>query len=83
MQRCRKSPRTVPYLEVLDGQRSLYDAELTLAAAGEMNIAAWSNSTKRWAEAGNSKTVGALAQGWIRVSKTGSNGYDESSLISS
>jgi len=25
---------------------------------GEMNIAAWSNSTKRWAEAGNSKIVG-------------------------
>ena len=47
---------TTTYLEVLDGQRSLYAAELSLASGTGRRISQpWSNSTKRWAEAGNSK----------------------------
>jgi len=45
---------TSTYLEVLDAQRSLYSAELTLAEArAAMNIAVLSSCIKRLAEAGS------------------------------
>jgi len=34
---------------------------------GEMNIAAWSNSTRRWAEAGNGRIVGQSSNRWAHL----------------
>ena len=40
------------YLEVLDTERQLFDAELSWSWQGGTNWRAWSSCTRRWAEAG-------------------------------